>query len=370
MDNDKTQTPDLGAVTAQLGELLGTAPLKLDVLKTSGRAAVFRCQFADGRSAIAKLHAADTNEARHERAALSFLTGLPEHANALAPRLLARSNDERLIVMEELKGEELTVSLERECEQTIEERLVGFARELGHFHGRVATQLDQLPVSLHDVYRHDAQRARSLLDKLNELLDQAGVQPAPGFDAAWVRVSESLGVPGPFLTLTHGDLAPSNVLFSVAEPTRPRLVDFEYAGARSGLYDVMFWEAAVPFPRWLGEPMTHAYRATLGAHVHDALDDELFSAQLATLKTHRVFWWLSFRLRDALLSGEGEWVPGWPLRRAYLWYLRNHLSSVALLPALQPVFRTAEALHARLSESWNERASAPAGFLSGARTEH
>ena len=100
-----------------------------------------------------------------------------------------------------------------------------------------------------------------------------------------------------------------------------------------------------------------------------SLDDELFHRQLATLKTHRLFWWLSFRLKDALTAPEGEWVPGWPLRRAYLFFLQNHLSTVRQLRELEPLFRTGETLYAQLSEAWHERADYPAGFLSGARQE-
>jgi Ser/Thr protein kinase RdoA (MazF antagonist) len=358
MGNQNRRTHDRGDVVTRIAKLLDERPSSVDVLKAGQRATVYRCHLRRGGSVIAKEYASDTKEARREREALVFLAG--RHWHTMAPRLLAKSTEGNLVIVEDLNGELLSSILERGSEQSVRECLVAFACELADFHGRAATQMDSMSASLRSVYREEAQECGSILAKLVSLFVQAGIERATGFDAAWTRMFEGLGTPHRLLTLTHGDLAPSNILLT---DSGARLLDFEYAGERSGLYDVMFWEAVVPFPRQLAQPMTDAYRATLGAHVPEAADDELFQCHLAVLKTHRLFWWLTFRLKDALTAAEREWVPGWPLRRAYLFYLQNHLSTVQQRPELEPMYRTAEALHARLSAAWNERADYPSGFL-------
>jgi Ser/Thr protein kinase RdoA (MazF antagonist) len=349
---------DESQVWTEVVALLGERPVGLERLKTGLRASVFRCQLERG-TAIAKWSATATPEARRECDALGFLT---EQPHALAPRSLAYSDDARLLIMEELAGEPLSASLERETVEPMRGPLSRIARELGHFHGSAAAHLTRAPASLSDTYKRDAQRCASVGRKLEGLLLRAAVDPASGFAVAWSCMTELLAAPEPYLTLTHGDLAPSNVLLT---STGPRFLDFEYAGVRSGLYDVLFWEANVPFPRVLAEPMTDSYRAALGAHIPEALDDALFLRQLTALKTHQLLWWLTFRLDSALDDSAGEWVPDWPLRPAYLFYLHNYLTTVTPGDELRPLYATAEALYARLTAAWIERPHYPVHFLAG-----
>nr|8AGY_A Chain A, Corramycin phosphotransferase [Corallococcus coralloides] len=341
----------------QIGALLGEHPRQIVPLHAGRRAQVLRCHFQDGHSVIVKSFTEVAETTRGEWDALRFLAA---HVPAIAPRPLARSKDRRLVAMEDLRGETLARLLERESEAGARRPLVRIADALGHLHGAQAPRVDGLPRALRDEYRKQADECVALRGKVRALLGRAGVEPTPGFDGAWLELVERMGSPGPFLTFTHGDLAPSNVLLT---DDGPRLLDFEYTGARSALYDVMFWEAVVPFPRSLARPMTQAYRRALASHLPAARDDARFRRELLTLKTHRFFWWLTFRLDEALAGGDAHWVPGWRLRPAYLFYLQNYVSTARRLGARGPLLKTAQALSSRLRRGWKERAGYPDHFL-------
>ncbi|NTX02053.1 phosphotransferase family protein [Myxococcus sp. CA040A] len=347
----------LGFVADQVHDLMGERPRRLETLQQGLRARVLRCHLRGGRSVIVKASTEVTQTGRREWEALRFLSA---RAPSLAPRLLGRSKDRRLVIMEDLKGETLARLLERESESGARKPLVSIAERLGHFHGQQVTRLDSLPRSLRGEYLQQAKDCVSLQGRVLGLLERAGVKPSPGFDGAWQELVERMGSPGAFLTVTHGDLAPSNVLLT---PAGPRLLDFEYTGARSALYDVMFWEFVVPFPRTLARAMTRAYRTALGAGLPEARDEARFRQELATLKTHRFYWWLTFRLAEALAGADAHWVPGWRLRPAYLFYLQNFLTTSRSLGVEGPLTRTARALATRLREQWVDRAGYPDHFL-------
>ncbi|MCP3059800.1 aminoglycoside phosphotransferase family protein [Myxococcus sp. K38C18041901] len=341
-----------------LRELLGERPRRLELLHQGLRAQVLRCHLSDGKTVIVKASATLTPTARREGEALRFLT---KGGASLAPALLARAKDRRLVVMEELAGEPLAGLLAREQVAGARGPLVAIARALGGFHGEQAARVEALPRALRGEYLQQAEDCVGLRERVGAVLERAGVTPARGFDAAWRALTERMGAPGDFLTLTHGDLAPSNVLLT---ERGPRLLDFEFSGARSALYDVMFWEFVVPFPRVLAGAMTRAYRAALARWLPAARDEARFRRELATLKTHRFYWWLTFRLGEALVRDDAHWVPGWRLRSAYLFYLQSYLTSSRGLAGDGPLSRTARRLHLRLRDQWKDRAGYPEGFLS------
>lgn len=353
--------PDhLGPVESQVGELLGDRPKRVEILQTGLRARVLRCHLQGGLSVIVKLFTESTETARREWDALRFLAA---HAPACVPRPLARSKDRHLLVMEDLRGETLSRLLERESASGARRPLLRIAEALGHVHGTQRGRLAGLPRSLRGEYLRQAEECVALLGRVRRVLERAAIEPAAGFDGAWLELVERMGSPGAFLTLTHGDLAPSNVLLTASGP---RLLDFEYTGVRSALYDVMFWEFVVPFPRTLARAMTRAYRGALAPYLPAAREDARFRRELLTLKTHRFYWWLTFRLGEALAGRDGHWVPGWRLRPAYLFYLQNYVTTSRRLGEHGPLWRTAQALLSQLRRRWEERAGYPDHFLPAA----
>jgi serine/threonine protein kinase len=348
----------------QIWELVGERGCRVELLNAGARASLFRC-FLRGRcSVIAKVYCKSTKGARHEWDALRFLAAHAPLIAPIAPRPLERSKDGRVILMEDLEGETLTSLLERDGGLDAKRPLLRVAHALGLLHGTAAKCLNMLPRSLRNEYIRQSDESETLRDRVRALLQRAAVAPAAGFDIAWQELVERLRSPGEFLTFTHGDLAPSNVLMTA---DGPKLLDFEFAGARSSLYDALFWEAIVPFPRALARAMTQKYRDTLTGDIPKARDDDRFRHELSTLKTHRLFWSLTFRLDHALASRDSDWVPGWPLRPAYLFYLRNYVVTCRRLDSLEPLLQTAEVLYARLRKQWAENASYPENFMRGAR---
>ena len=79
------------------------------------------------------------------------------------------------------------------------------------------------------------------IENARYLLDNAGAAAAlggrsgrggslPGPQEDLEQVARELADPGPFLAFTHGDMAPSNTLFTREGPC---LLDFEYGGMRT-----------------------------------------------------------------------------------------------------------------------------------------
>mmetsp|Transcript_1701 Transcript_1701/g.5495 ORF Transcript_1701/g.5495 Transcript_1701/m.5495 type:complete len:474 (-) Transcript_1701:4-1425(-) len=80
----------------------------------------------------------------------------------------------------------------------------------------------------------------------------------------------TVGQPGPYLALAHGDVCTDNVLVA---PTSAVLVDFSKAGPRHALLDVVQWYLAMPtcwaaygLPLEVAEELDARYRAALAAY--------------------------------------------------------------------------------------------------------
>lgn len=193
--------------------------------------------------------------------------------------------------------------------------------------------------------------ARYLLDHEDRLLrwvTETGAQQAPGTHEDLEVLARELADPGPFLALTHGDMAPGNTLFT---PSGPRLIDFEYCGMRHALYDALMWLLVVPLPDELISRADLTYRITLTQGCEEAQVDASWMrarAMLAAARTVNMFQWLP----PKALERDREWAPGFSERAALLRHLarcRALQEPVHPVPALE---RTLASLEARLIERW------------------
>ncbi len=123
--------------------------------------------------------------------------------------------------------------------------------------------------------RHERVRienARYLLDnagRLRRWAEEVGAEVAPGTQEDLEHLARTLADPGPFLAFTHGDMAPSNTLFT---REGSHLVDFEYGGMRHALYDALMWLLIVPLPGGAHLPRGHHLPHRPGAGLRGGTD--------------------------------------------------------------------------------------------------
>jgi hypothetical protein len=286
-------------------------------------------------------------------AALAFLT---HRGLYLAPRLLAGSHEARLLVMEDLgPGETLEHLLQGQSIRTAISAMMVTVRLTALLHVRtLSAQSDYDAVRQSIEPRHERVRienARYLLDnagRLERWAAETGARTDPGLQTDLEYLARELADPGPFLAFTHGDMAPSNTLFTHAGP---RLVDFEYAGMRSALYDALMWLVSLPLPEELIYRADTLYRSGLSQGCYAAqLDSEYLRARAVVVaaRTVNVLQWIS----PKALERDRDWAPGFTERAALLRHLERCRILLEPLNPVPALTRTLASLESRLQERW------------------
>ena len=149
------------------------------------------------------------------------------------------------------------------------------------------------------------------------------------------------------LTLTHGDPAPSNVLF-LPEGGEARLVDFEYGAARHPAYDLAAWDVLCPLPNDFVQGLTREYaaaRAALGWPV--STDDDSYVAVVA-YRALALLAWLPREARER----DCPWVDAWSARQAVLSTLDRLAVRCTGDTALHTLAEAAREASARWRRTW------------------
>ncbi len=326
-----------------------------ELLKTETRCVVVRAQVRGGPvpAVVLKHFRDDPMCGLDDWAGAEFLT---RRGLETGPRFLAGDVDARLFVMEDLgRGPTLDALLRGEDARAANAGLMSTARLTGQLHARTLGTQSEYELVRHALPpRHERVRvenARFLLDhegRLLRWLDAVEVKAAPDLRKDLEAVAHTLADPGPFLSFTHGDMAPSNVLFT---PGGPRLLDFEYAGMRHAMYDALMWLVSVPFPEELVARADITYRITLSADCEAAQVDSHWARARATValaRTVNLFQWLNPRA----LEEDRDWAPGFSQRTALLHHLARCRALLAPIDGFPALARTLEALETRLRERW------------------
>lgn len=332
--------------------MLLTAP---ELLKQETRSVVVRTQVRGGPvpSVILKHFRDDEVCGLDDWAGAAFLT---RRGLELGPRLLAGDLAARLFVLEDLgRGPTLEELLKGKDARAASGGVLATARLTGQLHARTLRQQAEYELVRQALpprqERVRVENARFLLEheeRLSRWLEAVGVEAAPGTHEDLEVLARTLADPGPFLAFTHGDLAPSNVLFP---PGGPRLLDFEYAGMRHALYDALLWLITVPLPDELISRADITYRIALSAQCEAAQVDSQWARARATVALARVvnlFQWVPPRA----LEEEREWAPGLSERGALLRHLERGRALLKPINDFPGLARTLESLEARLRERW------------------
>ena len=348
----------LGAATGVRARLV--AP---QLLKSWARNDVWRCRVdAPGTalpaSVIVKRFKSDPERGFDEWAALAFLTER-SFGPPVAPRFLGGDADARVFVMEDLgPGRTLEDLLHESDAGAAAEALVAVARLAGRWQARVldaAGEYDSRRQALSPRPVSPTTAAAALLHgergRITVWLEAVGVTASSGLTAALAAVTSAVEAPGPFATLTHGDMAPSNIYLAAG---RARLLDFEYAGIRHALYDALFWTLVCPFPAALIDRAEAAYRTELARACLPAGDLAAYTEARAMVAAWRMLNLLQW-LPPSLVAADRPWAPGVSARQAILWHLARFDVLASSAAALAPLVESLARLRRNLSARWDCR---------------
>lgn len=121
--------------------------------------------------------------------------------------------------------------------------------------------------------------------RMRPLIESFGVSVSAEAEHERSRLHALLAEPGPFLTLSNGDMATNNFMITPGESDDGRLIDFESAHFDHALAHVANF--FVPGPPWMviNDPIAadldHQFRTALAAGVPEAADDELYDEGVA-----------------------------------------------------------------------------------------
>ncbi|QSQ20690.1 phosphotransferase [Pyxidicoccus parkwayensis] len=278
-----------------------------------------------------------------------------------APGLIAGDVSTRLFVLEDLgTGPSLEDLFNGNDPRAATSGLLAVARLTGQMHARtLGVQAD------FDLIRHTLSprpsrvridNARYLVeheDRLRRWLTAVDAREAPGMHEDLEVLARELADPGPFLALTHGDMAPGNSIFT---PNGARLLDFEYCGMRSALYDCLMWLLTVPLPDELIFRAELAYRIACAQGCDAAQMDSTWlraRASMVAARTVNLFQWIP----PKALERDREWAPGFSERAALLRHLARCRAVLEPMNPVPALARTLASLESRLVERWPETPS-------------
>lgn len=273
-----------------------------------------------------------------------------------APSLIAGDVATRLFLLEDLgTGPSLEDLFNGNDARAASGGLLAVARLAGHMHARtLGVQAD------FDLIRHTLSprpsrvridNARYLLDheeRLRRWVTATGAKEDRGTHEDLEVVARELANPGPFLSLTHGDMAPGNAIFTRGGP---RLLDFEYCGMRHALYDTLMWLLVVPLPDELISRAELTYRIACSQDCDAAQVDDVWMHARACVVVARMvnmFQWIS----PKALERDREWAPGFSERAALLRHLARCRTVLEPRNPVPSLARTLASLESRLVERW------------------
>ena len=167
------------------------------------------------------------------------------------------------------------------------------------------------------------------------------------------QIASTYVVPGPFLTLTHGDPAPTNTHVSARGALR--LLDFEYGAYRHALYDVTAWDVLCPLPQHLVTLVRDVHHTSLAHRLPATRDDTRYREGWALMAAYRALATLTW-IPTQVLVQDRPWVETWSSRRAVLATLSRLRDNAAFMPALAPLATAAGDLFGALAARWPEAA--------------
>jgi hypothetical protein len=353
-------------VCALLSTALGH-PVTLGVpqlLKAPTRASVWRVPVSGTAlpygAVIVKLLGDDDATAYTEWAALAFLAELSA-ARGLVPAFLGGDTRARLLLLEDLgPGRTLHEVLTDDTAAAATTVLNQLAAQMARLHAatrgaeaRFATLRAALPGATATGRQQEAAAWLAAWPRVEGWFAAHGLALPPGLEGCRRQIAHSYAEPGPWLSFSHGDPAPTNNHVGVQGV---RLLDFEYAAYRHALYDITAWNVLCPLPPDLVTQMRQTFQQTLAATLQQAGEPIHFAmawAELCAFRALAVLSWISLDV----LAADQPFAPGWSAREAVLAALTRVSGVSASVPALEPLVQVCDALCNALRVRWDEFAT-------------
>lgn len=255
----------------------------------------------------------------NEWASLQFLSDL---RSGCAPQLLASSQAEHLIVLEDLgDGASLIDILFGDNGAEAHRRLAQFGALLGDLQASAYRQEQrfsriQAAMQASTPVADGSIDVRTVLAPLHAMLDALAVAPPSSFDSTIAAIGAAISDESPFRAFQHFDAGAHNV---ISTQHTLKLLDFEFAGFGHGLIDVVGARMAFPAayrgrrsPAESVEALEASYREHIVDTIPIAADNRLFDSAIAfasaqwTVSKLYGFWksYLQPRLREGAAYDE------------------------------------------------------------------
>lgn len=303
----------------------------------------------------------------NEWAALAFFNEL-DQIQPIAPRLIGGDIDRELLVLEDVgrvKDRRLRDVLNADDPAAARWTLLEMASAFGRFQSAACGDEDrwreakaELPAAASIDFHQVGQLDRALGD-LASNMSVVGVTLDAATERELKEVRRSLTDPGPFATLVHGDICPSNVVLTGESI---RVMDFEVAGWRHALLDGAYARLrhlncldAQVIPDEIQAEMEQLYREALSERCHAARDDCLFAQGL----THACAGWMIVTLSNLPRVVDND-KPRGPAsyRQRIIASLDAFIGTTQEFQLLPALGATSQRLRARLADLWS-RSLAP-----------
>jgi hypothetical protein len=330
------------------------------LLRRGDRNAVHRCIIRDEsgtRRLVAKRIERDAVRGLTDWASHAFLSTRPD-VTAFVPRFAGGDTERRVFFMEEAPSarslEEVFSSLQ---DGDVSEVLAAHARSLALLHVATFGALDAfdrerraLGVDREGDWTLELVRWRRNVPTALRWIGAPSRGRRLDVDSAIEAIASSFGRPGPYLTFTHGDIAPSNVLVG---DDGTWLVDFEYGAFRHALYDPTSWHILYPLSEEAVMAFGAAYRGALERGIPAAGDPTLFAREWARIAAYRalaLLSWLPIEARE----WDRAWVDAWSVRNAARTTLRRLGALSHNDPALDPLSEASSVAYEFFCREWGE----------------
>jgi hypothetical protein len=349
------------------------------LVRTGGRNLVVRCSLEpSGQSVIVKALLPEHDLGLVDWTCLDFLGTLPS-ASGIAPNILAGDPAQRLFIMEDLgPGPTFDDLLRDGPSDTVKRTATHIGDTTARLHIATLgheTAFEALTAGPH--FHHRSTEADRWLAATTRTLDwlKALDQPPPtGFQSMVQQIAGTYRTPGPWLALTNGDPAPTNVFtgpdhdqhqHQAQRPNQPtrqshdpmqpsptiRLLDFEYGAYRHALYDVTAWWALCPLAQDVEHPLCDAYRRTLATGIPEARDPTTFHTAWATLVTYRCLALLSWIPLSAMQHNHPR-VGTWTTHECLIVTAERLHAAAQGVPGLEPAAEAGAALARAFRTRW------------------
>lgn len=261
--------------------------------------------------AFLKMNRDDPDCFRREAEAGRLLSAMPS-LDAIGTKLLLVDEASRLLVWEELPGvrpiEDVLMGTATDEAMTALSALVDSLAvlHLGTTNLRLAQES-----ALGQRTHQEAEALRDGASRIVALFTRLGARIPDEFDALIEMVARAHVEPGPLVALTHGDQAPTNVLYGGG---RARLIDFEFAAVRPMLYDLATWATLCPLDERVVAEMLARYRALATREIPAAGTAEFEGnwGLTCAFRALSMATWSGPELVDA----NAPWGRGWSARSA------------------------------------------------------